>query len=173
MKKAGINWVCYGFESGSEDVRKGVRKGQKHIMDAVNMTYEAGQYILANFMFGLPDDDMDSMRATLDLAKEINGEYANFYSVMAYPGSELYDDAIKRELPLPKVWHGYSQYAYETRPLPTRHVDGPTVLRFRDDAFSEYYTNPAYLKKMMGTFGETVVGEIMDMSKKKLKRKYL
>ena len=35
------NWVAYGFESGSEAVRQGVRKGQKHIWEAVNMTYEA------------------------------------------------------------------------------------------------------------------------------------
>ena len=41
----------------------------------------------ANYIFGLPEDDYDSMNETLDLALRINSEWANFYSAMAYPGS--------------------------------------------------------------------------------------
>jgi radical SAM superfamily enzyme YgiQ (UPF0313 family) len=173
MKKAGINWVCYGFESGSEIVRKGVRKGQKKIEEAVKLTYEAGLNIISNFMFGLPDDDNDTMRLTLDLAKEINGEYANFYSVMAYPGSDLYNEAVEKGYPLPKQWHDYSQYAYETLPLPTKHLTGPEVLKFRDLAFNEYFSNPKYQEKVRERFGPEVEDSIKAMLKKKLKRKYV
>ncbi len=173
MKRAGINWVAYGFESGSESVRQGVRKGQKKIWDAVSMTYDADMSIISNFIFGLPDDDMDTMRETLDLAMEINGEYANFYSAMAYPGSELYRQAVQESWRLPDDWHGYSHYAYDTLPLPTKHLSGPEVLRFRDYAFDTYFSNTDYLDKIRKKFGPDTERAIREMTKIKLKRKYL
>ena len=48
-----------------------------------------GFYVGANYIFGLPDDNFDSMKETLDLSLRVNSEWANFYSGMAYPGSQL------------------------------------------------------------------------------------
>ena len=135
------------------------------------MTYDAGQSIISNFIFGLPEDDIETMRETLELAKEINGEYANFWAAMAYPGSDLYDQALKENWKLPDCWHGYSQYAYETIPLSTKYLSGAEVLRFRDDAFQEYFTNPAYLEKIRRKFGGAAERAVIEMTRKKLKRK--
>jgi len=120
MKQAGIYCVAYGFESGSKKVLDVVTKGYKQeaMQKAVKMTYDAGLYIIGNFIFGLPDDDYESMRETLDLAKELNCELVNFYCAMAYPGSQLYDLALKNGWPLPKNWSGYSQYSVDTTPYP-------------------------------------------------------
>jgi radical SAM superfamily enzyme YgiQ (UPF0313 family) len=90
MKQAGINWLCFGIESANKNVRQGVSKriAQEKIQKAIEMTQAAGIYILGNFMFGLPDDDLQTMQETLDMAKEFNFEYVNFYVTMAYPGSQ-------------------------------------------------------------------------------------
>lgn len=174
MKQAGVNWVAYGFESASERVRQGVSKKiqQEKIKEAIQMTCDAGINIIGNFIFGLPDDDLETMQETLNMAKEYNFEYVNFYSAMAYPGSQLYSCALKEGWSLPEVWHGYSQYAYETLPLPTKYLSGAEVLRFRDKAFNEYFSNPKYLEKIRKKFGEEVEISVLDMLKKKLKRKY-
>lgn len=173
MKQAGIRWVAYGFESGDEKVREGVNKGQNKINQAVEAAYDAGLNIISNFIFGLPDDNQYTMRETLDLAVKINAEYANFYCAMAYPGSGLYDYAVKKFWPLPDAWHGYSQYAYETLPLPTKYLKPEEVLRFRDKAFEEYFSGHSYLEKIRGKFGPDAEKSILDMLKKKLKRKIL
>lgn len=174
MKQAGINWVAYGFESGSKKVLNGVNKRyQTDRVDAVvGMTYDAGLYVCANFIFGLPDDDHESMRQTLDLALAINAEWANFYSAMAFPGSELYQQAIKEDWPLPETWQGYSQYAYETLPLPTKYLSGADVLRFRDHAFQVYFNSPQYLDMITGKFGPETAQHIQEMASYKLVRKY-
>jgi anaerobic magnesium-protoporphyrin IX monomethyl ester cyclase len=174
MKQAGINWVAYGFESGSKKVLNGVNKRyQTDRVDAVvGMTYDAGLYVCANFIFGLPDDDHESMRQTLDLALTINAEWANFYSAMAYPGSELYQQAIKEDWPLPETWQGYSQYAYETLPLPTKFLSGVDVLRFRDHAFQAYFSSPKYLDMITEKFGPQTARHVKEMASHKLVRKY-
>ncbi len=174
MKQAGINWVCYGFESASEQVREGVSKKTEEdkTRRAIEMTQAAGIHILANFMFGLPDDDRQTMQRTLDMAKEFNFEYVNFYTVMAYPGSQLYEDAIKQGIKLPEEWHGYGQFSEEALPLLTKHLSAAEVLRFRDNAFKEYFSNPQYLEMIDEKFGSKVVEHIKDMLKHEIHRKF-
>jgi radical SAM superfamily enzyme YgiQ (UPF0313 family) len=174
MKQAGINWVCYGFESASSKVLQEMSKGYDvHTVDSVvRMTRNAGIYIVANFIFGLPNDDLESMRTTLDMAMRINAEWANFYCAMAYPGSRLYQLAIKQGWPLPETWQGYSQYGYDTLPLPTTRLSASDVLRFRDHAFQVYYSNPEYLDMITRKFGPRIADHVREMASHKLARKY-
>lgn len=176
MKKAGINWMAYGFEAGSKKVRDGVSKGRfdtDEIRRVVKMTHDAGMFVVANFIFGLPDDDMDTMQESLDLAKELNCEYGNFYCAMAYPGSKLYEEAVVQGLPLPKTWAGYAQFSEESMPLPTKYLTSAEVLRFRDKAFLEYHTDPRYLGMIEEKFGKKAVEHIQRMCAVPLRRKNL
>lgn len=174
MKDAGINWVAFGIESSSKMAREGVSKrfGQDKIRKAVEMAHDTGIYVIGNFIFGLPDDDMKTMRETLDLAKELNLEYVNFYIMMAYPGSQLYLDAIQEGIKLPEKWNGYAQYSEETLPLSTKYLSAADVLRFRDNAFKEYFSNPQYLEMIRQKFGPKVVEHIKEMLKKEIHRKF-
>ncbi|MDD3374989.1 MAG: radical SAM protein [Candidatus Omnitrophica bacterium] len=176
LKAAGINWLCYGIEAGSADVRQGVSKGrfsQDVVKKAMKMTQDAGIHIIGNFMFGLPDDTLETMQETFSLAQEINCEYVNFYATMAYPGSPLYQDAIKQGLSLPDGWMGFSQFSPQTLPLPTKYCSAEEVLRFRDDAFNAYYSNSKYLDMILEKFGQETVDHIKEMLKHKLKRDIL
>lgn len=176
MKMAGINWLCFGIESASEQVRKGVSKmiAQDEIKKAIEMTKRAGIHTLGNFIFGLPDDNLETMRETLNLAKDLNCEYVNFYVAMAYPGSNLYEEVIKNDfLDLPKTWDGYAQLGYKTTPLSTKYLSARDVLFFRDRAFEEYFNNPRYIESIRNIFGESTVNHIKEMLKHKIKRRLL
>lgn len=175
MKEAGINWVAYGFEAGSKRVIESVTKGYKmeQVGKVVEMTYDLDMHICANFIFGLPEDDYDSMNETLKLMLDINAEWANIYSAMAYPGSKLYEIAVEKEWPLPASWEGYSQYAYDTLPLPTNYLSGGEVLSFRDYAFQTYYTSPRYLNMIGKKFGPQTASHIQKMAAKRLARRHV
>lgn len=175
LKKAGFNWLVLGIESGSKHVRDGALKkyANKDIIEAVRKIQGAGIYVLGNFIYGLPDDDAESLKDTFDLAVELNCEFANFYSAMAYPGSKLYTMAVEKGLKLPSKWHHYSQHGYETLPLPTDHLSAQDVLRFRDESFYQYFESARYLGMVRQKFGEEVVRHIQDMTKIRLKRRLL
>jgi len=142
------------------------------VIKAIQMTNNAGINILANFIFGLPDDNLETMQETLDMAKESNFEYVNFYAAMAYPGSQLYQDALRDGVRLPEDWQGYTQLGYETLPLPTKYLSGADVLCFRDKAFKEYFNNPRYLEMVREKFGSRVVEHIKEMLKHEIRRKF-
>jgi anaerobic magnesium-protoporphyrin IX monomethyl ester cyclase len=174
MKQAGIRWLAFGFESGNPKVLQAVTKGYDldTVGRVVKMTRDMGIYICGNYIFGLPDDDASSMQETLDLALQINAEWANFYGAMAFPGSQLYQQAMAEGWPLPKTWEGYSPYSPETLPLPTAHLTGPEVLRFRDQAFQRYFTSPKYLEMITQKFGPDTAQHIQKMTGHNLKREF-
>ena len=110
------------------------------------------------------------MNDTLSLMMEINGEWANIYCAMAYPGSKLYNMAKEKKWPLPDSWQAYSQYAPNSQPLPTHFLSGGQVLSFRDYAFDAYYKSPRYLRMIKDTFGEQTLAHIQEMVQNELLR---
>jgi anaerobic magnesium-protoporphyrin IX monomethyl ester cyclase len=165
MQAAGVRWLALGIESASEHVRGDVDKGYRPeaIAKSVALIEQAGMHVMANYIFGLPEDDHATMRLTLDFAKSLNTSFANFFSAMAYPGSQLYRDAVARGWPLPANWSGYSQHSRDCLPLPTRHLSGPDVLAFRDAAFREYFARPEYHALVAQRFGDAARAEVEGM----------
>ena len=174
LKKAGITWICLGIESGNSNVRNNVNKNiNAEISNVVKMIQSNDIYVLGNYMFGLPEDDMTTMQQTLDLAVDINCEFSNFYSVMAYPGSKLYESAKEKGIFVPTDWNAFSQHGYETYPLPTNYLSSADVLKFRDEAFIKYHANPKYLSMIENKFGTKTRKHIEKMLEFKIKRKIL
>ena len=175
MRKAGFKWLALGIESANAKVRDGASKKMRvsDIKGVIDEIHKADIKIIANFIFGLPDDTKESMRETLDMAKELNCEFGNFYCAMAYPGSQLYNNAIEKCLKLPDEWLGYSQHAYVMQPLPSNTVSARDIVQFRDDAFHEYNENPKYLAMLEKKFGIEVKEHMQEITKTRLKRRIL
>lgn len=165
MRGAGVRWLALGIESASERVRGDVDKGYRPeaIAKSVGLIEAAGMHVMANYIFGLPEDDLATMQLTFDFATSLNTAFANFFSAMAYPGSQLYRDAVARGWPLPTKWSGYSQHSRDCLPLPTKHLSGPEVLAFRDNAFRTWFARPEYHALVARTFGDGALREVQGM----------
>ncbi len=176
LKKAGFNWFKIGIESPARNVLDNVNKGRytkDDIRKVVKKIHDAGIDMCANFIFGLPGDDYDTMQENFSFAQELNPVFPSFFAAMAVPGSELYEQASKTGVALPDTWLGYAQQGYDFLPLPTEHLTAAEVLEFRDYAFTAYYDNPRFLSMIKDKFGEEAKEHIKAMNKIKLKRKLL
>jgi radical SAM superfamily enzyme YgiQ (UPF0313 family) len=172
LRRAGFRWLALGIESGSAHVREGADKAfeESDIAAVVRAIQQAGINVIGNFIFGLPDDDLASMRQTLALAQSLNCEFANFYVAMAYPGSALYRTAAALDLELPESWSGYAQHSYDCRPLPTAHLSAAEILAFRDEAFHAYFGSRRYLEMLSQRLGQEARAEVEGMSSRRLRR---
>jgi radical SAM superfamily enzyme YgiQ (UPF0313 family) len=175
MKKAGFNWLALGIESANAEVRDGASKKMKvdDIKGVVRKIQDAGIRVIGNYIFGLPDDTLESMQDTLNMAQELNCEFGNFYCAMAYPGSQLYNIALNEGWKLPSEWTGYSQHSYNIQPLPSKTVSAKEIVAFRDNAFHIYNENLKYLTMLEKEFGNEVRTHIESLTKTRLKRKIL
>ena len=172
LKQAGVNWLAFGIEAANATVRDDVQKGfdQSDIYTALSTVSKAGINILGNYIFGLPEDNVNTMQETLDMALDLNSEFANFYCTMAYPGSALYDQAVAEGWSLPSDWSEYSQHSVNTKPLATKHLTAAEVLRFRDNAFTTYFNSAKYLDMIDRRFGQETAQHIREMASHTLER---
>lgn len=176
FRQAGINWLAIGIEAGNRRVRQEISKGSFQdvdIREVCGRIRAEGMNIISNYIFGFPDDTIDTMQETLDLALELNTEMANMYPCQALPGSPMYFIAKRMGWPLPETYSGYAFFSYDCQPLPTKSVSAAEVLRFRDQAWQRYFTNPAYLALVEQKFGAVQRANVEAMSRVKLRRKLL
>ncbi len=175
LKAAGINWICLGIESASEYVRDGADKayGTDDLKEVIHRVQGAGLYVMGNYIFGLPDDTPERMRETLDLSLDLNCEFSNYYSAMAYPGSQLYTEAVTKGLTLPDHWGQFSQHSYDSMPLANSHCTSDEILKFRDEAWNIFFTSERYQNMIGEKFGHNVVEHVRRMTAIPLKRKYM
>jgi anaerobic magnesium-protoporphyrin IX monomethyl ester cyclase len=174
--RAGVGWLALGVEAASQVIRREVSKGsfqEVNIRQVAKTIQDSGINIIANYIFGFPDDTLESMQQTLDLAIELNTEMANVYPCQALPGSSLYNTAKANGWALPDSYAGYAFLSYDSQPLPTRHCTAAEVLRFRDQAWQHYFTRPEYLALIERKFGLEQRRNVEAMTRIKLRRKLL
>ena len=73
FKKAGVNWLGLGIENPNNEHRRVIHKdGFKEIsvLNQIKQIREAGINVGGNYIFGLPFDNISSMRGTLEFALE-------------------------------------------------------------------------------------------------------
>jgi anaerobic magnesium-protoporphyrin IX monomethyl ester cyclase len=176
FKKAGVDWLALGVEAGNQMVRQQVSKGsfkEVDIREVCATVRNSGINVISNYIFGLAQDTPETMRQTLDLALELNTEMANMYPCQALPGSPMHTRAKAEGRPLPDSYAGYGFLSYEAQPQPTAHLTSAEILRFRDEAWHAYFTNPAYLALVEGKFGAAQRRNVEDMARIQLRRRLL
>ncbi|HEY2979530.1 MAG TPA: radical SAM protein, partial [Burkholderiaceae bacterium] len=176
FKRAGVDWLALGIEAGNQMVRKEVSKGtfqEVNIREVCGTVRGAGIHVISNYIFGFPDDTLQTMQQTLDLALELNTEMANMYPCQALPGSPIHRRALREGWKLPDNYAGYAFLSYECEPLATKHVSAADVLGFRDRAWQTYFRNPAYLDLVQRSFGAPQRANVEQMAEVRLKRRLL
>jgi radical SAM superfamily enzyme YgiQ (UPF0313 family) len=176
VRDAGIKWLCLGIESGDKKVRLEVAKGKFEDVDVkqvVKQVHESDIEVMANYIFGLPGDTINTMQKTFDLSMDLCTVGWNAYAAMALPGSQLYKNAIENNISLPVSYEGFSFHSYESLPLPTETLTPEQILEFRDKCFLEYHKSDKFLKKVEKKFGKKAIDNIKKITSIKLKRKIL
>jgi hopanoid biosynthesis associated radical SAM protein HpnJ len=98
MKDAGCRLMVVGYESGDAQILKNIKKGAT-LDQARRFTRDAkklGLQIHGDFIVGLPGETREAIRRTIDFAKELDCETIQVSVAHPYPGTEFYDDMVRR-----------------------------------------------------------------------------
>ncbi|MBL7156541.1 MAG: cobalamin-dependent protein [Candidatus Omnitrophica bacterium] len=144
MKKAGCELIQYGIEQGDESMLKKFKRLDKEtIKNAIAITNRAGIKAHGYFMFGMPGETRDTIRATLSFAKNLPLYSAGFTTVTPFPGSDLWDYAVKNSLIITKDWSRYSVKNLSV--VRYANFKSQDILRSQKRAFREFYLRPKIL----------------------------
>lgn len=94
MKQAGCRLLCVGIESGSQEILNNIRKGItiEGIRRFMRDSKKAGILVHGCFMLGNQGETKETIRKTIEFAKELNPDTAQFFPIMVYPGTETYEE---------------------------------------------------------------------------------
>lgn len=93
MKRSGCIFISYGCEAGNNDVLKSIKKGitLDQVRKAVNLTNQVGIKHSVNFIIGHPCETFEKAMDSIRLAKELPSDFVNFYNLVPYPSTELFE----------------------------------------------------------------------------------
>jgi len=142
MKEAGCRLLIVGYESGDAQILKNIKKGAtlERARQFTKDAHKLGLVIHGDFILGLPGETRETIQNTIAFAKELDVETIQVSVAHAYPGTELYDFAVKNDFLVKgsMVDAGGHQLAHIEYPgLPADEVLH-SVHRFYD----EYYFRP-------------------------------
>lgn len=97
MKGANFVRVSMGIESGSEKLLKEVSKGtgKDDCIKACKLLSKYGVETRGSFMVGFPFETKETVEETIEFSKELELYHANFNIMMPYPGTKIYEMALK------------------------------------------------------------------------------
>ena len=97
MKEAGCRLLIVGYESGDQQILKNIKKGAtlERARQFTKDCHKLGLVIHGDFILGLPGETHETINNTIAFAKELDVETIQVSVAHAYPGTELYDYAVK------------------------------------------------------------------------------
>jgi radical SAM superfamily enzyme YgiQ (UPF0313 family) len=106
MRKAGCYVINFGVESGDPEILKNIQKQVdiEAIYDAHRRCRKLGIRTYATFLIGSPGETDATVKESIKVACGIRPNLAMFFVCTAYPGTPLYDQALKEGYVEPRWW---------------------------------------------------------------------
>jgi hopanoid biosynthesis associated radical SAM protein HpnJ len=97
LKENGLRLLLVGYESGVQEILNNIRKGTKieHIRRFTADCHKLGIAIHGTFIVGLPGETRETIKQTIQFAKEINPHTIQVSLAAPYPGTALYKEATE------------------------------------------------------------------------------
>lgn len=148
MRAAGLRLLCVGVESADQEildnVEKGIQVGQ--IASFFDAAKKADVLVHGCFMVGNKGETPGSLERTLQFAKRLNPDTAQFFPLMVYPGTRAYEWADKEQLLETRDFSKWLTPEGLHRSVVVRpDLPSEDLRRFCDRARREFYFRPEYL----------------------------
>lgn len=141
MRRAGAHTIYFGIESGSDKTLRLIGKGitRRQAMDAVKAARNSGLNALGSFIIGFPHEGEEDIRATIRFADKVGVDLAQFTIATPYPGTRLWEMAVKENLLLTRNWRKFTTLDVVMRSL---YLTPERIKKLLLWAYITFYLNP-------------------------------
>ncbi len=148
LKQAGCYRVSLGIESGSQEILDRVNKGitLDQVRNTVSLARSAGVETLSFFLVGLPGETEETMRRTIDFARELGCDLNKVGIATPIPGTPMFEEYERKGLIETRDW---ARYSFHSREGVARHenLDYKTIRKYYDLFYKELYLSPSFIWK--------------------------
>ena len=153
LKKSGCYRIHFGIESATPKHLQYLQKGQtpEKVERAIKMTRNANIGFFAYMMIGIPHETKEEMFATVDFAKKLKPDYAQFSICTPYPKVELYYQMLNEGIVPEDYWQKFAE-----DPTPefkirfwNKDFTEEELREIQDQCHARFYSSPTYIMKQI------------------------
>jgi len=155
--RAGVWYIFYGVESGSQYMLDRMKKGitVAEIKRAIQMTREAHIFSYCSFIVGLPGETKDTLSETEKLISEVQPTNYNWSFACPFPNTEFDKEVTAKEQ---KLCLDFGEYGYGKLMARTDELSFEDLASFRGfntkgarkmDSWAEFYERVCGNKKLL------------------------
>ena len=150
LKEAGCFMLAVGFESGSNETLKKIKKGttREDNLRAAKLIKKAGLPLFGFFMIGFPWETKKDIINTLEFALELDPDFIEVHIAMPYFGTELYNQCDEYNTIKSVAW-GNDYFSPNT--IGTQSVTIEEIVELKNEYMMKFYLRPKYIfNKFLG-----------------------
>ena len=149
MKKAGCFMVAFGFESGSDEILKKIKKGAtvEQNLQAARWCHEVGLPFWGFFVIGFPWENKGHIMKTKKLIYKADPDFIEVKMALPYYGTPLYETCKEDDLLAKNV---LGSDFFHSSMTGTRYLTIKEVESLRRRILLGFYLRPKYILRKMG-----------------------
>lgn len=147
MRDAGLHHVIVGYESGDEQILKNIKKGvtRPQAEEFTRNCKKLGITIHGAFIMGLPGETRETIRKTIDYARQLDLDSIQVSLASPYPGTEFYEQCrregwIVSETFLDDTGHQSCVIGYP-------HLSNQEIFDAVELFYKKFYFRPKYIAR--------------------------
>jgi len=151
MKDNGLRLFLVGYESGNQQILFNIKKGMR-VEFARRFTrdcHELGILIHGTFILGLPGETRETIRETLEFAKEINPHTIQVSLAAPYPGTFLYRQAKENGWLYQEESELLTQHGTQIAALNYPHLSHGEIFEAVEDFYRKFYFRPSKIASIV------------------------
>ena len=153
MKQANCRMLMVGYEFGTDEALRAVRKGGVNVAMGKRFSqraHELGFTLHGCFMIGAPGETKQSAQTTIDYAKSMPLDTIQVTGIATYPGTHLYKWAKENGYLLAKDWKDWLTAEGEQKTLLSYpQLSNKKIDEFIDTGLKEFYLRPKQMWRML------------------------
>ena len=149
MKASGCYLLSFGIESGSQEIldAMGKRLRLDLVRDVITLVKRSGIETWGFFIIGLPGETRTTARKTIDFARSLPLDRAQFCNFTPLPGTRIFDDWTKGKRLSEIAW---SDLNFSNKSLySTPGLSSDEINALQRQAFRAFYLRPRILLKIV------------------------
>lgn len=149
MRAAGCWMVCYGIESGNQEILNKNYKGFKleQAEKAVKMAQKAGLAAYAMLVLGLPGETKETIEKTIKFIDKINPDYAQYCTAVPFPNTPFFDQYKKNGWITTFDWTLYNPLGSPV--ISSKDLSSEELKKLKYLAYRKFLLRPGFLFKRL------------------------
>jgi hopanoid biosynthesis associated radical SAM protein HpnJ len=152
LRDNGLRLLLVGYETGNQQILHNIKKGM--LVDVAKRftkdCHELGIVIHGTFIMGLPGETAETIKETIEFAKEINPHTIQVSLAAPYPGTLLYKQALEKGWLDDANAELVDDHGVQISPLHYPHLQHSEIFQSVEDFYRSFYFRVPKIAAIVG-----------------------